>query len=327
MNEDLLRQLQDAVSQLNNSEQRQRFAEQQQQINDSRLSALDNVMNQEAVGQALPASDKFAMALGNMYGSFRRGDGFTAGLTQTLGDLQAREDTNAQRNLQQAQQASQLANQTRLEEPADNIGFKETMKLIQMQMKNDFDAKQKELDRELKEKIAEAKVQSDLDKEAYKAKLREDSQIAKEDRKALQDLSDAEFSVKEKIAKLEDALATFEDYSKSSWLGTGPLATVGGLRRNTSEALQSVEAKFRSLNLDELSNLAEGMSRLFDSDAERRMFESAQPSITNDDNVNREIFRTKIEAARSLLKKIEASKLERDPRQKRLQELRAKYRR
>jgi len=47
----------------------------------------------------------------------------------------------------------------------------------------------------------------------------------------------------------------------------------------------------------------QGMSKAVDSDAERRAFEAAQPSITNDDSTNKQIIEDRIKAAQDLLNK------------------------
>lgn len=90
--------------------------------------------------------------------------------------------------------------------------------------------------------------------------------------------------------KIDDALGSFLDYSKSSLAGTGPLATVGGLSKYGSEDLQNIDAKFKDLSLSKMTKMFAGMSKAVDSDAERRAFEATAPSITNDDETNAQIL-------------------------------------
>lgn len=90
--------------------------------------------------------------------------------------------------------------------------------------------------------------------------------------------------------KLENAFDKFINYSKNSKFGgTGPIATMGGLKSYVDEETQELDAVFKELTLDEIKSFA-GMSKTVDSDAERRFLEQTQPSTTNDDSVNAQII-------------------------------------
>jgi hypothetical protein len=104
--------------------------------------------------------------------------------------------------------------------------------------------------------------------------------------------------------KVDDTLDTFLNYSKGSFTGTGPIATLGGLTSYFSKDTENLDAKFKDLGLDKMVKTFAGMSKAVDSDAERRAFEKTVPSITNDDETNLQILlgaksinlRNKIEA-------------------------------
>jgi hypothetical protein len=92
------------------------------------------------------------------------------------------------------------------------------------------------------------------------------------------------------ISQIDDAISAFKNYVQTSPGGTGPLATVGGLTKYVSEDTQNLEAKFRTVNLQNLAKTFQGMSKAIDSDVERRAWESTQPSLSNDDKVNANIL-------------------------------------
>jgi len=79
-------------------------------------------------------------------------------------------------------------------------------------------------------------------------------------------------------------------YNRNSAGGTGPFATVGGLKRYTSSDLQDLEATFNKINLKNLVTTFQGFSRSIDTAVERAAWDRTQPSIKLDDPVNMKIL-------------------------------------
>jgi hypothetical protein len=148
-----------------------------------------------------------------------------------------------------------------------------------------------------------ADAQKTQDKFEDKEALKEQTKIKAENRKERKNVEKDVESTEKLLKDLEHASSEFEKYSKKSPGGTGPIATLGGLTKNMSADTESLDALFKQQNLETMTKMFAGMSKAVDSDAERRAFEAAQPSITNDDRTNRDIFRRRISAAKELLKK------------------------
>jgi hypothetical protein len=158
-------------------------------------------------------------------------------------------------------------------------------------------AKIKEM--EAKTKLYESKASPVQDKESAK----EDVKIRTENRKEKKQLETDIQSTEKLLKNLEDTKKEFETYSKSTVAGTGPIATLGGSKKYFDSKLETLDSRFKEQNLDTMSKLFQGMSKAVDSESERRAFEAAQPSITNDDVTNKQILSRRIEAAKELLKK------------------------
>lgn len=168
------------------------------------------------------------------------------------------------------------------------------------------------LDRDLRMKELSAKTDDDIVKLEKKEVLKEDREIKKENRKTREQLNVAETGLEKQLRDLEETQKMFKTYSKGSIGGTGPLVTIGGATKIASAKTQMLDSAFKGLNLDTMSKLFAGMSRAVDSDAERRAFEAAQPSLSNDDEVNENIFKRKIEATKSLLEKTKRARSQYD---------------
>lgn len=166
---------------------------------------------------------------------------------------------------------------------------------------------QKMYDMKLKEREALSKT-NPLQEFFQKEKIKEDIQVNKEDRKERAKLDEAEKSLTGSLKELKGAYKQFDDYSRSSITGTGPLATLGGTSKYFNQKTEGLDSAFRKIGLDEMVKMFAGMSKAVDSNAERRAFESTQPSITLDDTTNREIFERKIKAAERLLNKTREAK-------------------
>lgn len=175
---------------------------------------------------------------------------------------------------------------------------------------NDQQDRQSKMDL-LKLKLAESRDEKLMKKN--EEPLKEKLQIQKENRAVRRDLDSAEKTLETQIKDLTDAKTSFESYSKKSVTGgTGPIATLGGLTKVASQPTELLDSKFKKLSFDELTKTFKGMSKAIDSDAERRSFESTQPSITLDDQTNRTILEDKLAAAKRLLEKTRQAKTQYD---------------
>jgi hypothetical protein len=153
------------------------------------------------------------------------------------------------------------------------------------------------------------KAQLSENKDSFqdKEKIKEEVKIRTENRKERKNI-EKDMSATEKLVKdLEEAKREFEKYSKNKIGGTGPIATLFGLTKYLSEDTEKLDSLFKQQNLETMTKLFAGMSKAVDSDAERRAFEAAQPSVANDDETNRSIFERRIKAAKDLLKKQKSS--------------------
>ncbi len=79
-------------------------------------------------------------------------------------------------------------------------------------------------------------------------------------------------------------------YSKGNIGGTGPIASVGGLRAVNNKELENLKAQYNTLNVKNMAQTFQGMSKAIDSDAERRAWNATQPSINKDDTTNIQIM-------------------------------------
>lgn len=162
------------------------------------------------------------------------------------------------------------------------------------------------LDRELKrEQIAAAK-QNRLDpteKLLLQDELKENQRIRQENRKERTQLEKDITKSENLIKMVQAAKDKFDKYSEKSISGTGPIATLGGSTRYLSEDTQDLDSLFRTLSLDSMVKMFSGMSKAIDTNAERAAFEATQPSLSNDDEVNKNILNRQLEAAKNMLKK------------------------
>ena len=177
------------------------------------------------------------------------------------------------------------------------------------QLKFQYDQMQQQKDMaEMKDKTANAKIESDEIKADKKEKSKENQAIHKENRKLRTELDKAESSVDAQLKMMQDTKKKFEAYSKKSVGGTGPLATLGGATTLVSQPTEAMNSAFKNVSFDTLIKSFQGMSKAVDSDAERRAFESTQPSITQDDKTNMMLLDQRINALKSLKAKTAAAK-------------------
>lgn len=160
------------------------------------------------------------------------------------------------------------------------------------------DMQQKHLDRQAMLQMSKDK-KSMVDKEQSK----EDAKIRTENRKERRQIENDMKSTEALINELNTTKDMFEKYSKSQILGTGPIATLGGLTPKIMQKSEDLDAQFKKQNLDTMVKMFAGMSKAVDTNNERRAFESAQASMTNDDKTNARLIKEKIDAAKSMLQK------------------------
>jgi hypothetical protein len=99
-------------------------------------------------------------------------------------------------------------------------------------------------------------------------------------------LQSSQPKIDEQLSGIDDAINAQIEYTKNTKYGTGPLASGYGLKGILDTDTANLKAKFNKLALKNLVTDFAGMSKAVDTDAERRAFESTQPSIKNDDRVN-----------------------------------------
>ena len=159
-------------------------------------------------------------------------------------------------------------------------------------------------------KLDEAKIrESEAKAKMYEARsgqselIKEETKIRSENRKEKKQLERDVQNTEKLVKDLEDTQKIFNKYSKDSIGGTGSIATGFGAKKLISADLERLDSKFKQQNLETMSKMFQGMSKAVDSDSERKAFEAAQPSITNDDSTNKQIIEERIKKAQDLLNK------------------------
>lgn len=287
----------------------------QEAINQARMGALQNVQqstpvspmsNGEIISTGLQALSQGLASTSpqgaDNYGSLLSGLG--QGLVGAASSIPARQRELEQQQLNNNLKGAQVAGSTELIAPdaVKDIGTAGNLATAISSQQNSAENRknQLELERMRQERL------SNVDKQ------KQSTAIRKEDTK----LADAEFQTQEALNNLQRTQQAFEEYSKSKIGGTGPIATLGGLTAKISPSTQTLDRQFKGLNLEALSKLANGMAKLFDSEGERKIFESAQPNVANTEQANRVIFQEKIRAAQSLLQKTQQARQKLDPNYK-----------
>jgi len=143
--------------------------------------------------------------------------------------------------------------------------------------------KSQQSDRELRERITALKKKGAPATEFDKALAKKQAADFADSQAGLQKTATA-------LYKVEDALDAQLQYTKDSLLGTGPLATLGGLTKYGSSETEGLEAKFKEIDLKNMVSTFSGMSKAVDSDAERKAWKSTQASVANDDKTNVQIL-------------------------------------
>lgn len=149
---------------------------------------------------------------------------------------------------------------------------------------------------------------SKIELEEEKAKIKENNLVRKENRVVVKDLEKGQSAAEAALRDLKNVKKQFEDYSKANKGGTGPLSTLGGLTKYASQDTEKLDSAFKKVALGEMVKMFAGMSKAVDSNAERRAFESTQPSVALDDETNKQILESQIKAAESLVAKTKAAR-------------------
>lgn len=134
-----------------------------------------------------------------------------------------------------------------------------------------------------KQKVRKPKEPSFEEKENIKQQNKLKSENIKAKKEAKNTLSDLDTQ----LEKIRRAKKLMKDLSNDTFTDTGPLDQfVAGSK---SEGQQLRQA-FNDLSLEKMSKLFKGMSKAIDSDAERKMFEQSQASLSNYPDVNMKIL-------------------------------------
>ena len=145
-----------------------------------------------------------------------------------------------------------------------------------------------------KDALAKQQTRAQIAALGQKAAQENQSVFAKEsEKKSAQNfakIQDAAGKADERISRLDDTLNTLVDFQKSSLLGTGPVATLGGMSAYLSSDTELLDRKFKDLALRDMQDQFAGMSKAIDSDAERRFFTQTKGAITNRPETNANIL-------------------------------------
>ena len=163
-------------------------------------------------------------------------------------------------------------------------------------------------DAERKEKEKEAR---DAGKESAKQResdLKERQKIAEENRKEVIKINTSLDKLRDVSMNIEKAKRLAIEYESKNRIGTGAIATVGGLTGKLSPPLENLNEIYQAVSLSAMSKMFEGMSKAVDSDAERAKFEASQPGIDNFHSTNLASLERQQEATDSLIKKLKAAK-------------------
>lgn len=127
-------------------------------------------------------------------------------------------------------------------------------------------------------------------KSARESAARYNTKLAEKSAEDYADLVDKAPGIDQQIDALNEGIKQFSSFSRNSLLGTGSVATLGGLTRLASEPAQNLESAFRRISLKNMVAMFSGMSRAIDTQVERAAYEATQPGLSNDDDVNANIL-------------------------------------
>ena len=122
------------------------------------------------------------------------------------------------------------------------------------------------------------------EKERIKAGVKEEIQIAKENRELKKQLEPAIAAVDDQIKNVKDAINLINE---SKIAGTGPLDQY--FAGATPEG-QLLKKALRNIQLDTLVTKFQGMSRAVDTETDRKFFQETQPSMGNFETTNKKML-------------------------------------
>jgi len=93
-------------------------------------------------------------------------------------------------------------------------------------------------------------------------------------------------NVNKNIDLVDEAMDSFNKYSKNTLFGTGPMASIYGLKSYVDQDTENLNAKLKAVNLKNMTTMFGGMSKAIDTAGERRAWEGQQADVTNDDLTN-----------------------------------------
>ncbi len=148
-----------------------------------------------------------------------------------------------------------------------------------------------------KDKLVKKPKETFEEKERIKADIKQKLVDEKERKKELKTTKESIKNVDEQLEKIKRAKMLMADIvKKGNVVDTGPLDQYAtGMTKEGQKLRQS----FNDLSLDKMTKMFQGMSKAIDSDAERKMFEQSQASLSNYPDVNMEVLNNMEKALRS----------------------------
>lgn len=146
-------------------------------------------------------------------------------------------------------------------------------------------AQARKAEREAVDKATTKEAQPSFEeKERIKANVKEEVQVAKENRQIKEKLESAIPTVDEQIKNVKTALNLI---NKSKFAGTGPLDQY--FAGATPEG-QLLKKALRNIQLDTLVTKFQGMSRAVDTETDRKFFQETQPDMGNFETTNKKML-------------------------------------
>lgn len=205
--------------------------------------------------------------------------------------------------------ASELAKQAEMSGAKDLEGLKQDYGIMAdregselQKQKMKADSEDRAFDRNIKlqqlalekQKLSQDKAAKDLEKMQAKEEFKEDIAVRKENRKIRKDLEGAVPALEAQLQNIKEAKQALKKAS------TGPIDQYIG--RYTKEG-QTLENKLNKISLDTMVKMFSGMSKAVDTDAERAMFQSTQPSMGRYEDVNEDMLNKLESSVQSMINK------------------------
>lgn len=145
-------------------------------------------------------------------------------------------------------------------------------------------AQARKANRDSEEKATKETQPSFEEKEKIKANVKEEVQVAKENRQLKEKLEPAIATVDDQIKNVKTALNLI---NRSKFAGTGPLDQY--FAGATPEG-QLLKKALRNIQLDTLVTKFQGMSRAVDTETDRKFFQETQPDMGNFETTNKKML-------------------------------------